>query len=138
MSYPKDLLATRAVVKPGLWAVIPKEGLVNNVIPNITGCKVSIIASPKMGAGFVQYVVEAVRDAGTTSPFAAEEGIESFAYVVEGEVQLAAGDQKETFLPVDMPMLLRAQESASARSVIPQRYYCTNRNISLTVRKSPM
>jgi len=31
------------------------------------------------------------------SPFAAEEGIESFAYVVEGEVQLAAGDQKETF-----------------------------------------
>ena len=97
MSYPKDLLATRAVVKPGLWAVIPKEGLVNNVIPNITGCKVSIIASPKMGAGFVQYVVEAVRDAGTTSPFAAEEGIESFAYVVEGEVELAAGDQKEIF-----------------------------------------
>ena len=43
MSYPKDLLSTRAVVKPGLWAVIPKTGLVNNVIPNIIGGKVSIV-----------------------------------------------------------------------------------------------
>lgn len=39
MSYPTDLLSTRAVVKPGLWAVIPKEGLVNNVIPGIEGAK---------------------------------------------------------------------------------------------------
>ena len=137
MSYPKDLLATRAVVKPGLWAVIPKEGLVNNVIPNITGCKVSIIASPKMGAGFVQYVVEAVKDAGTTSPFAAEEGIESFAYVVE-RLSWQQGIRKRPFPPVDMPMLLRAQESASTRSVIPQRSCCTNKNIFLTERKSLM
>ena len=55
MSYPEDLLSTRAVVKPGLWAVIPKTGLVNNVIPNIIGGKVSIVCSPKMGASFTQY-----------------------------------------------------------------------------------
>lgn len=84
MGYPKDLLSTRAVVKPGLWAVIPEDGLVNNVIPNITGCKTSIVASPKMGASFVQYVVEAKKGGKTTTPFAKEENIESFLYVAEG------------------------------------------------------
>lgn len=53
MGYPKDLLGTRAVVKQGLWAVIPDTGLVNNRIPEIEGCYNSIIASPKMEAGFV-------------------------------------------------------------------------------------
>lgn len=85
MSYPTDLLSTRAVVKPGLWAVIPKEGLVNNVIPNIKGCKVSIVASPKMGAGFVQYVIAANKDGGTSSTFGCEENIETFIYIVEGQ-----------------------------------------------------
>lgn len=56
MSYPEHPLSTRAIVKPGLWAVLPEGGLVNNVIPAIKGCRVSIVASPKMGASFVQYI----------------------------------------------------------------------------------
>lgn len=88
MGYPKDLLSTRAVVKPGLWAVIPKEGLVNNVIPGIKGCKVSIVASPKMGASFVQYIIEADQNGGTTELFGSEQNIESFIYVVTGEVDI--------------------------------------------------
>lgn len=88
MGYPKDLLSTRAVVKPGLWAVIPKEGLVNNVIPGIKGCKVSIVASPKMGASFVQYIIEADQNGGTTELFGREQNIESFIYVVTGEVDI--------------------------------------------------
>lgn len=94
MGYPNDLLSTRAMVKPGLWAVIPKSGLVNNVIPGITGCRVSIVASPKMGAGFVQYVVEADAGGKTEEPFAAREGIESFLYVAEGTVQLQVKEQE--------------------------------------------
>lgn len=96
MGYPDDLLSTRAVVKPGLWAVIPKAGLVNNVIPYIFGCKTSIVASPKMGAGFVQYVVEASSEGKTIEPFGAEEGVEAFLYVVEGEMQLTVGKQEFT------------------------------------------
>lgn len=94
MGYPKDLLSTRAVVKPGLWAVIPKEGLVNNVIPNIKDCKVSIVASPKMGASFVQYIIDAQVGGGTISPFAKEDKIESFIYVVNGTVEVVAGNEK--------------------------------------------
>ena len=86
MGYPKDLLSTRAIVKPGLYAVIPKNGLVNNVLPYIEGCKVSIVASPKMGASFVQYIVDAQVGGGTTSPFAKEETVESFIYCVQGHL----------------------------------------------------
>ena len=54
MAYPEGLLKTRAVIRPGEYAVIPPEGRVRNVIPGIEGCAMSIIASPKLGASFVQ------------------------------------------------------------------------------------
>ena len=86
MGYRKDLLATRAEIHPGLWAVIPPDGLVNNVIPYIKDCKVSIVASPKMGASFVQYVVEAGPEGRTTDLFGKLAHEESFLYIVEGQV----------------------------------------------------
>ncbi|MDO5409583.1 MAG: (S)-ureidoglycine aminohydrolase [Lachnospiraceae bacterium] len=95
MSYPNDLLSTRAVVKPGLWAVIPKDGLVNNVIPGIEGCRVSIVASPKMGASFVQYVVDAGSHGKTLGAWAAECGIESFLYCASGKLQVCVGEEKK-------------------------------------------
>lgn len=84
MSYPNDLLSTRAVVKPGLYAVIPAAGLVNNVIPGIEDCRVSIVASPKLGAGFVQYIVHARQGGRTTAAWAQEEQVEAFLYCIEG------------------------------------------------------
>ncbi|MDF2568007.1 MAG: (S)-ureidoglycine aminohydrolase [Oscillospiraceae bacterium] len=96
MSYPSDLLSTRAVIKPGLFAVIPKEGLVNNVIPYIQKCKVSIVASPKMGANFVEYVVTAEPEGGTTSAFGKEEHTESFLYCISGTLDVKVGEQQAT------------------------------------------
>ena len=92
MSYPEHPLSTRAIVKPGLWAVLPEGGLVNNVIPAIKGCRVSIVASPKMGASFVQYIITAQNDGHTEAPLASEEGVESFIYVVSGSTKVKAGD----------------------------------------------
>lgn len=97
MGYPKDLLGTRAVVKPGLWAMIPDTGLVNNVIPEIQGCICSIVASPKMGAGFVQIVMDGDRGAGTTVPYGREEGIETFLYIVEGDARLKTEGMDEVY-----------------------------------------
>lgn len=94
MGYPQSFLSTRAIVKPGIFAVIPKEGLVNNVIPNIVGGKVSILCSPKIGASFVQYVIEADEDCHTLEAFAREEGIESFLYIIEGELSIEIADEK--------------------------------------------
>lgn len=97
MSYPNDLLSSRAVVKPGLYAVIPATGLVNNVIPGIESCKISIVASPKMGAGFVQYVVNAKSGGKTTRAWAKEPGIEAFVYCVEGGCRVSVDGETQEF-----------------------------------------
>ena len=96
MPYPTDILSTRAIVKHGSYAVIPPDGLVNNVVPGIEGCRVSIVASPKMGAGFVQYVIEAPQNAGTTRVFGDQENIETFLYVVSGHGTLARRGRSTT------------------------------------------
>lgn len=93
MPYPTDILSTRAVIRPGKYVVIPPEGLVNNVIPGIEGCRVSIVASPKYGASFVQYLVEAQPGGGTRRPFGREEGVETFLYIISGRAALAADGQ---------------------------------------------
>ncbi len=56
MPYPVGFLESRAVVKPGSYAVIPPEGRVINSVPGFSGCRLTIICSPKIGASFVQYV----------------------------------------------------------------------------------
>ncbi|MDR1960802.1 MAG: cupin domain-containing protein [Gracilibacteraceae bacterium] len=99
MSNMPEILATRAVVRPGSYAVIPAAGLVNNVIPGVEKCRVSIVASPKIGASFVQYVAEAEAGGGTSRPFAAEAGVESFLYCVEGEGTWAAAGDAGTLKP---------------------------------------
>lgn len=96
MSYPNDLLSTRAVVKPGLYAVIPAAGLVNNVVPGIEGCKISIVASPKLGAGFVQYVVRAGQGGKTTAAWAKEDRIEAFLYCAEGGCRVSVQGETRT------------------------------------------
>lgn len=93
MGYPKEALSSRAIVKAGSFAVIPKDGLVNNIIPNIKDCRVSIVCSPKMGASFVQYVIEMEENGRTTSPMAKEIDIESFIYVIDGEVEIAIDEK---------------------------------------------
>ena len=95
MGYPSDILSSRAIVKPGLYAVIPKDGLVNNVIPYLQKCRTSIIASPKMGASFVQYVCYVEPSGGTMAPFGAGEKEESFLYVISGG--LTASSEGKTF-----------------------------------------
>ena len=93
MGYPADLLSTRTVIKPGLFAVIPKDGLVNNVLPFLTGCRTSILASPKMGASFVQYVSYVEPNGGTNAPFANAEKEESFLYVISGKIDAETDHQ---------------------------------------------
>jgi (S)-ureidoglycine aminohydrolase len=96
MGYPKEFLSTRAVVKLGSYAVIPPTGLVNNVIPGIANCIISIVASPKMGASFVQYVITAGPGGGTTKKFGSEQGIETFIYCINGKGTITVGgEQKE-------------------------------------------
>lgn len=129
MGYPKDVLASRAVVKHGNYAVIPPEGRVNNVIPGIEGCRVSIVASPKLGASFVQYVVEAEKDGGAQA-FGAEPGIETFIYIIEGEASLGVGEKTwqapagaYLFSPAGQGLEFRTTGSGKMRALLYKQRY---------------
>lgn len=87
MGYPNDVLSTRAIIQHGRYALIPPEGRVNNVIPNLENCHTSIIASPELGTRFAMYTVEILPNGGTSKDFR-EEGIETFVYVMAGEVMV--------------------------------------------------
>lgn len=86
MGYPKDLLISRAVIKHGNFAIVPPEGLVNNVIPGFDNCRISILASPKMGASFVHYLVKMDKGGKNTQGFGGA-GIETFVYCMEGKIK---------------------------------------------------
>lgn len=129
MSYPKDLLSTRAIVKPGLYAILPRGGLVNNVIPGVAECKVSIVASPKLGAGFVQYAIEAEAGGAAAEPLAAEPGAESFLYCIEGRAVVEAGGAEKTltaggylYLPADQGGIRFNCPEASRLLLYKQKY----------------
>ena len=97
MGYPNGNLTTRAVVKPGIYTVIPPEGRVKNVIPHFEGFATTILASPKYGASFVFYVSTVEPEARTTQTWCREEGIESFVYFMDGEGELTVriGDEEK-------------------------------------------
>lgn len=92
MGYPNSLLSTRAIIKTGKYALIPPEGRVNNVIPNLKDCNVSIIASPELGTKFAFYTVDVQPGGGTTVPFQ-EDGIETFVFCRSGKGSIKVEDQ---------------------------------------------
>lgn len=87
MGYPKDLLSSRAIIRPGKFAVIPPDGLVNNVIPGFENCQISIVMSPKIGASFAQYLVTMNQGGKNTKGFGGD-GVETFVYCLSGEVKV--------------------------------------------------
>ncbi len=95
MGYPNDILTSRAVIKPGKYAIIPPEGLVNNILPGFENTTMSILGSPRLGARFADYIVTLHKDGKNVKGFGAEADVQTFVYVIEGKVKASADD--ETF-----------------------------------------
>lgn len=79
--YRDDLLANRAIVKHGNYALLTPDGLVKNIIPGFENCDVTILSTPKLGASFVDYLVTLHQNGGNQQGFGGE-GIETFLYVI--------------------------------------------------------
>lgn len=93
MGYPNDLLISRSIVKHGSFALIAPEGLVNNVVPGFEDCVISILASPKLGASFVDYIIKMGKTGRTTKGFGGN-GIESFVYCIEGKIKVKVNEEE--------------------------------------------
>lgn len=129
MGYPKDLLISRAIVKHGSYAIIPPEGLVNNVIPGFDNCKISILASPKLGASFVNYFVIMNKGGKNIQGFG-DDGIETFVFCIEGEIKastqgkdyiLTAGGY--LYCPPGAKMYLENMEDSQSKLLLYKQKY---------------
>ncbi|MFQ9893349.1 MAG: (S)-ureidoglycine aminohydrolase [Emergencia sp.] len=85
------LLENRSVIKRENYAVIEPDGLVKNVIPGFEHCETTILASPKLGASFVDYLLH-VKPGGACKDGFGGDGIETFLYVFSGSLRVWNGD----------------------------------------------
>ena len=83
VGYQEALLNSRSVIKKDNFALIPHDGLVKNTIPGFENVDVSILGSPRLGAGFVDYIAT-FQKGGKHTGFGGE-GIETLVYVIAGK-----------------------------------------------------
>ena len=92
IGYRDALLETRSVIKKDNYVVLEPDGLVKNMIPGYVNCDVTILGTPEMGASFADYLVTA-HEGGKNDSIGGN-GIETFLYVIEGEVTVKNADKE--------------------------------------------
>ncbi len=127
--YRKDLLDTRSVIKAGNYAVIEPDGIVKNTIPGFEACDITILASPKLGASFVDYLMTVHEDGGNKQGWGAD-GVESFLYVFSGSLSVSNGhDEGELtaggyiFTPAGGKLTFENTGSEPAKCFLYKRVY---------------
>ena len=89
--YRETLLSTRSVYKKGKYTILEPDGIVKNVIPGYENCDTTILGSPAMGASFADYI-STVHPGGKNDKIGGD-GIESFLYVISGELTVKNADR---------------------------------------------
>ena len=129
MGYPKGLLSNRSVTKKDSYAIITNEGRVNNVVPGFENCEMSILASPRLGAGFADYIIK-MNANGKNERGIGGDGIESFVYCIEGNVKASDGEKEfeltsggYLYCPPEKKMYLRNDSGESCRMFLYKQRY---------------
>lgn len=127
--YREDILANRSIIKRGNFALIEPDGIVKNVIPNFENCEVTILSSPKLGASFVDYLLNIEKGGHNHSGFGGD-GIETFLYVFEGNLKVW-NEEKEAhltdggfiFCPEDKKLYFENTGDKKVRAFLYKRRY---------------
>src|SRR4029453_14235674 len=87
MRTSEQLVHSRARLRPR-FALFPLEGFPPSRLPGFEGCEARILASPALGAQFLQYLIDlpAARD-GALRPDAR---VETFYYLMSGAAMLSS------------------------------------------------
>ena len=85
MRAPHQLLHSRTRVRPR-YALLPLEGYPLSRLPNWQGAEARILASPALGAQFVQYFIQLAPGGGTKH--VADGRVETFLYLLSGRAML--------------------------------------------------
>jgi (S)-ureidoglycine aminohydrolase len=129
VGYPGAPLASRAVIKKNNYALIPVNGMVRNQIPGFDNCDATILASPKLGASFVDYVITMLPGGKNELGFGGE-GVETFVYVLDGRVRAGDGSKRYDlekdaylYLPPDKKLYLDNTAGGASELFLYKRRY---------------
>ena len=135
MAYPIGTLTTRTVVKKNNFAIIAEDSRVKNVVPGFENCEITILGSPKLGASFTDYIVKMNPNGKNEKGFGGD-GVETFVYVIEGEVEAKADDEvfkldKSGYLycPPDKKMYLETKSEKPCRMFLYKQRFIPLENL---------
>ncbi len=118
----------RAVTRPGEYALLPRANRVSSILPGFESTIAQVLASPQIGARFVQY--ELVLGPSGCSGESIVSQLEHFLYVLEGKVQLTVDSTAHelatggySWLPPDSSLQLRNISGAPSRLLWLRRHY---------------
>lgn len=128
--YRDGLLESRAVIEQGRYAILPHDGLVNNVVPGFEHTRITILGSPRLGATFSDFIAEFLEGGKNTLGFG-DEGLETFVYVLSGALKVkdAQGEVHEltdggyAFFPVNELMYFENNQTEVTEAFLYQRRY---------------
>jgi (S)-ureidoglycine aminohydrolase len=78
---------SRCVNKPGSYLVLPRANRVEHRLPGFCGVDAQVLATPRIGARFVEHELMVHPNGGTSLP--RDEDFEQFFFVLEGELDFA-------------------------------------------------
>lgn len=119
----------RGVVRPN-YAFMPPEGVLISRLPHYEKTVVRILAAPVLGARFAQYLFEMAPGGGSVRPLA-EEGLQHFFYLLEGEASFALAGGPATamtaggfaYVPPGESFALRNESTAPLRMLALRKRY---------------
>ncbi|MCS6892322.1 MAG: (S)-ureidoglycine aminohydrolase [Rhodovarius sp.] len=132
-------MSTRPPIPPGIvghhrahvtahYAVLPPAGIMDSLLPGLSGCILRFMTSPRMGARFAQALLLVAPGGGTDKPLA--DGLEHFLYVLSGRLTVSLADRQEVlgpgafvYVPQTAAFAFRNPDAAEARALWIKRPY---------------
>ena len=118
----------RAVTKPGLYTILPRANRVESILPGFDKTAAQVLATPQLGARFVQHELHLQPGGGTKTPI--KDGLEHFLFVLEGQVSLDLSGKKHpliqggfAYLPADLSYTVRNPSDQESRLLWTKRRY---------------
>ncbi|MCJ7640775.1 MAG: (S)-ureidoglycine aminohydrolase [Desulfobacterales bacterium] len=118
----------RARTKPGLYMILPRANRVESFIPGFEKTWAQALATPNMGARFVQH--ELLLEPGGGTKNALKDGFEHFLFVLEGGLSLdSAGKKHElnqggfAYLPAEFTYSMKNLSDQKSRVLWTKRRY---------------
>ena len=82
----------RAIIKNNSYMILPRANRVEHHLPHLMGVDAQVLATPQLGAKFVQHELLVSPNGGTAK--ALDDELEQFIYVLEGQIEFELDGKK--------------------------------------------